>query len=135
MADYLPCLVRVRLPIRADTGGNLAEDLLQSYLVTWKPLHIIESLYIDEIVRRERSERVESVVPCVREMRSNSSGNFVALKEVHYLVTFPLEVGIHLPNRSKTMEMLWVMLAQEADNEMHTVWRFLLLDLLSKPRK
>jgi hypothetical protein len=78
--------------------------------VTWKPLHVVESLDVDEIVWRQSCECVESVVPSVREMRSDGSGDLVALEEIHHLVTFPLEVRIHLPNRSEAMKMLWVML-------------------------
>jgi hypothetical protein len=135
MANYLPRLVWVCLPVRADTSGNLTEDLLQPYLVTRKPLHVVEGLYVNKIVWRESRECVKSVVPGVREVRSDGSGDFVALEKVHHLVTFPLEVRIHLPNGSETVEMLWVMLAQEADDEVHAVCRLLFLDLLREPRK
>jgi len=98
--------------------------------VPWEPLHVVESLNINELVGTQCRQSVQGIVPCVGEVRSDGSGDLMALEEVHNLMTLSLKVGVHVPNRCKAMEMLWIVLAQEIDNEVDTVWGLLLLDFL-----
>jgi len=86
------------LSVRANSGRDLAEDLLKSDLVPGQPLYIVEGLDIDEAVWRQRCQRVESIVPCIREVGSHGCGDLVCFEEVHDLVPLPLQVRVHLPN-------------------------------------
>jgi hypothetical protein len=125
----------MRLSVRANSCRNLSKYLLQPHLVSWKPLHVVESLNIDELICTECCQGVEGVVPGVGEMSRHCSRNLVAFEKVYNLVAFPFQIWIHIPNRCKAMKMLWIMFAQKIDDEVDAVWRLLLLNLLGEPRK
>lgn len=135
MSHHLRRLVWVCLPVRTDARGDLGENLLQPHLVSWEPFHVIEGLHIDKLVRAQSRKRVQSIIPCVREVSRDRSGDLVALEKVHDLVPFPLEVRVHVPNRRETMEVFWIVLAKEVDDEVNTVRGLAFLDLLRKPRE
>jgi len=52
------------------------------------------------------------------------------LEEIHHLVPFSLQVWVHLPDRSETMQVFGIVLAKEIHHEMDAVLGFLLLNFL-----
>lgn len=125
----------VLLPVRPNTCRDLAKDLLQPHLVPRKPLDVVEGLDIYKAVRRERCQRVKRVIPSVCEVGSHCRRYLVRLEEVDDLVTFSFQVRIHLPDRSKTMQVLRIVLAEEIHDKVDAILGLLILDLLREPRE
>lgn len=120
------------LPVRPHPCGNLTENLLESDLVPWEPLDIVERLNVNKPVWGYCGQSIQSIVPGIRKMRSNGRRDLMGFEEVHNLVPFPLKVWVHLPNRGETVQMFRVVFAEEVNNKMDAILWLFFLDFLRK---